>query len=282
MQRAFLNTLRSHRNLLLVGALLGGATAGCDPKQIGDETAGKTDADTETTGDLPQACEDGATKEAGDGCNVCVCDSGAWACTLLACEETETSDSEGTTTGDDDDGATTDDEPQVCGDDEEQSRSSNCLPPEPSCGDGAVQPENGEECDDGNLEDGDGCSSDCQLPKDPSPGLCAEPSPDDPLTLEEVALVGDVLAVKLAYGGGCEEHEIGYCWDGAFAESDPVQVWTRIAHDAKNDPCDAWVQQSLEFDLSDLKQSYQQAYQTQAGTIVIHLEGWPASITYTF
>ncbi|MBI2897017.1 MAG: DUF4215 domain-containing protein [Deltaproteobacteria bacterium] len=35
----------------------------------------------------------------------------------------------------------------------------------PACGDGFLDP--GEECDDGNLTDGDGCPADCDLPQGP-------------------------------------------------------------------------------------------------------------------
>jgi len=31
------------------------------------------------------------------------------------------------------------------------------------CGDGVLQPANGEQCDDGNTLDGDGCTSDCRI-----------------------------------------------------------------------------------------------------------------------
>jgi len=33
------------------------------------------------------------------------------------------------------------------------------------CGDGVLQPERGEECDDGNNVDGDTCEADCRLPR---------------------------------------------------------------------------------------------------------------------
>ena len=35
------------------------------------------------------------------------------------------------------------------------------------CGNGLADPVNGEECDDGNNDDGDGCSADCQDERDP-------------------------------------------------------------------------------------------------------------------
>lgn len=47
-------------------------------------------------------------------------------------------------------------------------------PIEPVCGNGAV--ESGEECDDGNTVDGDGCDSDCQVEADPDP----DPDPVPP------------------------------------------------------------------------------------------------------
>ena len=37
------------------------------------------------TGGEP-ACEDGATKDAEDGCNTCTCTDGGWACTEIACD----------------------------------------------------------------------------------------------------------------------------------------------------------------------------------------------------
>ena len=33
----------------------------------------------------------------------------------------------------------------------------------PRCGDGVVQADQGEQCDDGNLVDGDGCSASCKI-----------------------------------------------------------------------------------------------------------------------
>ncbi|SFE93455.1 Myxococcus cysteine-rich repeat-containing protein, partial [Nannocystis exedens] len=40
----------------------------------------------------------------------------------------------------------------------------NCtLEGQPLCGDGIVQPQNGEQCDDGNAVDGDGCAVTCLL-----------------------------------------------------------------------------------------------------------------------
>jgi MYXO-CTERM domain-containing protein len=49
-------------------------------------------------------------------------------------------------------------------------------PPRGYCGDGCVDP--GEECDDGDNEDGDGCSSDCKIEEEPPPTGCTQDDDD--------------------------------------------------------------------------------------------------------
>src|SRR5690606_24634485 len=71
--QSFKSALKFHRNLLLAGALFGAAAAACDAKTIGDESSGKL------------TCEDGDSKDAGDGCNTCACEGGEWYCTRLTC-----------------------------------------------------------------------------------------------------------------------------------------------------------------------------------------------------
>ncbi len=128
--------------------------------------------------------------EVGDpDCGLCLagCDSGA-----ADPGDTETSDA--TETGEPSD---TEEEPAFCGDGEVDPGescdlgeflngvygslcSSDCLSEGPRCGDGVLQlnvvqdPPVWEECDDGNLEEGDGCLSDCRLPL--SDEACDPPS----------------------------------------------------------------------------------------------------------
>lgn len=81
---------------------------------------------------------------------------------------------------------------------------------------------------------------------------------------------GDILTMEASYSGGCAMHEFQICWDGAFAESEPVQARIEIWHDANGDTCEAIETQSLAFDLSPLKQAWQDAYQQSTGTITIN------------
>ena len=112
--------------------------------------------------------------------------------------------------------------------------------------------------------------------------VCDEFAPADPVEINAVAIEGDILHIDLAYSGGCAEHILAGCWDGFFAESDPVQVWGFVSHDDMNDPCEAFPSDSIDIDLSPMKAQYQQGYQTENGEIVINLDAWPESILYAF
>jgi cysteine-rich repeat protein len=308
-------TRLSSRTLLVVGALVGlSFTTACDPKKIGAETEGAEDSkgssddgDAEGTYDGGDeatdsggaVCEEGDKKPADDGCNTCVCFDGDWGCTLLACDpEPPPACKEGEVkpAGDgcnecmciEGDWACTMTfcEPECEPGEEKMDDCNACICTDdgvwacdkqqcPStCGDGKV--DEGEQCDDGNLIDLDGCSSTCGY----EVGESCEGS--DPLVIQGAAIKGDELVVDVQYGGGCEQHDLGICWDGAFAESDPVQIWIGVSHDAHGDLCDALISEQRALDLTPQKTAYQEGYQTENGTITIHLEGWAGPLQYTF
>ncbi len=84
---------------------------------------------------------------------------------------------------------------------------------------------------------------------------------------------GDWMLVEAWRSGGCEEWTYSLCWDGAFAESWPVQVWLTLQDEGPPDPCEAEVEELLEFNLQPLRQAYQDAYGDGGGTIIVHLDG---------
>ena len=111
-------------------------------------------------------------------------------------------------------------------------------------------------------------------------GVCqAEPS-SDAFEVDSVAIVGDCLELDVSYSGGCADHSFTSCWDQSFAESDPVQTWLWIDHDAMDDECDGILQDTWIIDLGVLKQSWQDAYQSLSGEIIIHVGG--ENIQYSF
>ena len=102
----------------------------------------------------------------------------------------------------------------------------------------------------------------------------------DATDLAEAALSLDTLTLVASYSGGCEAHEFQICWDQDFAESAPVQIWLEVWHDANGDACEAIDTQTLSFDLTPLKQAWQDAYQQSSGEITVHTDG--GTVAYTF
>ena len=311
---SLLNRLNLSTSLLLAGALFGGLLgAACDPKTIGDETAGNLvckQGETKPAGDGCNTCscvngdwacteiacgecQDGETKPAGDGCNTCGCVDGMWACTLIGCNSTDgpvCNDGDMMPAGDGCNTCTCQGGIWACteigcgGSTSGGSTSGGDTSTggqNGGCGDGALDP--GEQCDDGNETPGDGCDSFCQLEDGDKIMICQEPYPLDALTIKNAVLVGDAIQVDVEYGGGCQTHEFAYCWAGLFLESFPVQVMTQISHDANGDPCDAFFSETQTFDLTPLKTEYQKGYQTPNGEIAIHLAGWQGGpLLYSF
>ena len=98
---------------------------------------------------------------------------------------------------------------------------------------------------------------------------------------ESLSIDGDTLYVAVGFGGGCEEHLFEICWpDKAFMESEPVQVGLEIWHGGTPDMCEAYLSETLEFDLSPLKAEWKDVYGAGAGTIIINVMG--ESVQYDF
>lgn len=110
--------------------------------------------------------------------------------------------------------------------------------------------------------------------------VCAAEPESDGFDLISVTIEDDCLVLEVGYSGGCTDHEFTSCWDQSFAESNPVQAWLWVDHEAFDDLCQAYIQTTVSFDLTELREAWQQAYQAQSGTIVLHVGA--ESIQYDF
>ncbi|WP_428263637.1 hypothetical protein [Haliangium sp.] len=120
-------------------------------------------------------------------------------------------------------------------------------------------------------------------PESSEPGDLADcrTSEGDPISISDASIVGDVLTVDVSYSGGCAEHEIVLCWpDQAFAESNPVQASLELWHDDHDDACDGIVNDSVDFDLTPLRDEWHDAYGSGAGTIIVNIGN--DSLDYSF
>ena len=87
----------------------------------------------------------------------------------------------------------------------------------------------------------------------------------------EPVIENDTLTLTVSYGGGCETHDFTLVTDGRFMESDPVQLAVTLTHDAKDDPCEAYLTDSYVFDLTSIKTLYQEDYGIDEGSIILNL-----------
>ena len=74
----------------------------------------------------------------------------------------------------------------------------------------------------------------------------------DSFILNDIELNGSMLEIHLSYSGGCEDHEFGLQWDGLVQETYPAKTSLQITHNANGDRCEAYAEETLEFDVSTL------------------------------
>lgn len=97
----------------------------------------------------------------------------------------------------------------------------------------------------------------------------------DEYVLNAATITGDSLKLSLSYSGGCAAHQFTLVCSSFFLESDPVQLGVSLAHNANNDPCEAFPTETYHFDLTPIKTLYQTAYQQEAGVVILLLKAAP-------
>jgi hypothetical protein len=121
-------------------------------------------------------------------------------------------------------------------------------------------------CNDGELT----CSqSDCPT------GVPVIPCPTggnvitDPITVKDANITGDTLTLNVTHGGGCAQHDYALCYVefGAWSDSRPVIVTTKLIHDAHGDGCEALLSKTLKFDLSPIARVYEEAFLSKGGVV---------------
>lgn len=110
---------------------------------------------------LVAPCEDGDTRDAGDGCNTCTCDDGSWACTEIGCQS-QCQDASGCEPFYDSCSCDwtcipADENPDTCS---MACPRDDTPPPECTCDDGQCAAPENPTCQDGETRDaGDGCNT---------------------------------------------------------------------------------------------------------------------------
>lgn len=99
--------------------------------------------------------------------------------------------------------------------------------------------------------------------------------------VQRITMVDDDLEIRVGYGGGCEDHLWSVCWpDRVFQESAPVRAHLALWHDSQGDDCDAYLTDTLLFDVDPVKEAWLDAYGPGGGTFILVLEGEEASYSF--
>ena len=94
----------------------------------------------------------------------------------------------------------------------------------------------------------------------------------DEYALNTAIIKDDTLKINVSYSGGCKDHQFTLIASESFLESFPVQLPIFVAHNANGDTCEAYPTEDYHFDLTPIKTMYQEAYQQEAGTIILRLK----------
>ena len=115
----------------------------------------------------------------------------------------------------------------------------------------------------------------------------------DTYTFNSAIIEGDTLTVSVSYGGGCETHEFTLFAEPEFipGPDGSTMLGISIAHNANGDPCQRWVTESYDFDLTSIKKKYQAEFEME-GTIRLLIaadptvtppeDGFPDNLVYSF
>ena len=58
-------------------------------------------------------------------------------------------------------------------------------------------------------------------------------------------------------------------WDGSFEDSEHASLY--LIHDGHDDACEAYANETLEFDLSSIKDTYSEEFDDSNGTVFLYI-----------
>ena len=98
-------------------------------------------------------------------------------------------------------------------------------------------------------------------------------APRDNILINGISIVGNKLVINASYGGGCKDHVFQLVASDEWLESYPVQTYILLSHEDHDDLCDAFFTERFIFNLSPLKDRYQELYKENSATIKLRIEG---------
>ncbi|NQV71590.1 hypothetical protein HQ496_00605 [bacterium] len=82
------------------------------------------------------------------------------------------------------------------------------------------------------------------------------PVAKDAVDLNSAQFSGDKLSLSVSYSGGCSEHSFTLYSSSVNIQIYPPVVTTWLVHDGNGDLCEAYLTETIEFDVKDLIADY--------------------------
>ena len=98
-------------------------------------------------------------------------------------------------------------------------------------------------------------------------------APRDSVFINNLRIDNQYLIINFSYGGGCKKHEFYLIGSEQYMESYPVQSNILLSHNSYNDTCLVWFTEVKIFDLTPLKDQYQELYSEKSATIILRVQG---------
>lgn len=109
------------------------------------------------------------------------------------------------------------------------------------------------------------------------------PKKSAPFEIGKPRFKGDTLLLDVEYGGGCQDHVFTLYWDDRFKENVPLSASLVLIHNDNRDECEAWLSETLEFDLTLIKKSFLAGYPTNVDReVMLKITGLKDEISYKF
>ena len=102
-----------------------------------------------------------------------------------------------------------------------------------------------------------------------------------PYTTTNASINGDILGVGVQYSGGCEEHEFFLYGPTTIPDGDPANVTLYLIHESNKDFCEALISETRQFDLTPLKNRWQEVRGATSGEISINIHDAHTGIVRT-
>lgn len=104
------------------------------------------------------------------------------------------------------------------------------------------------------------------------------PETNGSFEVTDAKISGDVLIIDVTFSGGCKEHEFNAYWNGVMMKSMPPKIGLYIEHKTNDDNCRKVINETLRFDLSNLKpESHQNNY-----TIMVGFSNFKSYLEYSY